>query len=405
MFDSDILMIDDSESFCETVIDLIQEERGWGIEYVLNGELALQRLSEKTYKVILLDLKMPGMSGLELLSKLIEKDMIAKNYIIVLTGEITIENAVNSLQFGARDFVQKPSIVEFPENFFKTIVKGFVWQDEAVINEKLKQEKKRAIEDSQLIVKSVGHDMSGSYYGSLMLRLQMLIKKISKIDEIIENNIRPILKDISDEDELYKLKEEIESIVVIAKNGIERGQGIIELMHFFKELGDKLKHLGNAISIEKKHEKVVNLNSLVHSAMHVFADSRALENPEVVIVEEYYQGELPILVSEEDLLRVFLNLIENAYKAMDSKGFLTLKTKKMENKAIAIVSDTGCGIPKDKIEKIWRPDFTNWKNATGTGLGLMICRKVIENSSATITVKSEVDVGTEFILEFDLAKE
>jgi len=405
MFDYDILMVDDSEAFCESVKDLIEDERDWSVKYISNGYTALEYLAKHSCKVMLLDLKMPGMSGLELLTRLNEAELIQNLYIIVLTGEITIENAVSSLQYGARDFVQKPSIVDFPDNFLKAIARGFRWQEERIVNDKLRLEKKKAIDDSQLIVKSVGHDMSGSYYGSLMLRLQMLIKKIGRINEIIENEIEPRLHKYNFEGNLNELKEQIDSIASLAKNGVERGNGVVELLHFFKELGEKLKHLGNAIAIERSHEKVINLNSVVHSSLHVFADSKLHENPEVEVVEEYDNHDLIIYASEEDLIRVFLNLIENSYKAMGSKGILKLKTAKEGRNAVAYVKDTGCGISEEKIDKIWRPDYTDWKNNSGTGLGLMICQKTVENSGGKISVNSTLGEGTEFRLEFELYKD
>ncbi|HDR04432.1 MAG TPA: hybrid sensor histidine kinase/response regulator [Candidatus Marinimicrobia bacterium] len=400
MFKGDVLIIDDSLSFCESVQDMIQDEEAWHVEFVTNGESGLKKLSEEEWRVVLLDLKMPGMSGLDVLSTLNEQNRIGRNYIIVLTGEITIENAVDSLQFGARDFIQKPAVVEFPEIFMERIKKGFCWQEERLINDKLRHEKQKAIEESQLIVKSVGHDMSGSYYGSLMLRLQTLRKKLQQTGQILDQNIIQQLFDPSRQNSPETFEEDIRRVQALIINAVERSDGIIELMKFFRELGEKLKHLGNAISIDRSHDQQIELSAILRSALHVFADSKIHENPQVRIEENYAADPLWIMASEEDLIRVFLNLLENAYKAMDGEGVLTLRTFVQNGEAIAEVSDTGCGIPEDKIDKIWRPDFTSWKNTTGTGLGLLICRKAVENSDGKITVASKEGQGTTFILTF-----
>lgn len=400
MFDGDVLIIDDSLSFCESVQDLITDEENWHVKYVTNGEDGLNMLTNSEWKVVLLDLKMPGMSGLDVLNALNKRDLIFRNFIIVLTGEITIENAVDSLQYGARDFIQKPAVVEYPEIFIERIKKGFLWQAERLINEELRYAKQKAIEESQLIVKSVGHDMSGSYYGSLMLRLQTLRKKLNQTKQLLSNDALPALYDLHSLDEITSIKESLEKVQALIQNAVERSDDIIELMKFFKELGEKLKHLGNAISMDRTHDQKVDLTAILRSAVHLFADSKAQENPEVHILEKYHSEPLNIMASEEDLIRVFLNLIENAYKALDGSGTLTLETKRHNGHAVAVVSDTGCGIPEDKIDKIWRPDFTSWKNTTGTGLGLLICRKAVENSDGKITVSSKVDEGTSFTLTF-----
>ncbi len=398
-----ILMIDDSLAFCESVIDLIEDEQeDWQVEYALGGIEGINLLMSNEYDVVLLDLKMPGMSGLEVLTNLDERKIIYRNYIIVLTGEITIENAVSSLQYGARDFVQKPLVAEFPEMFLKRIEKGYAWQAERSYNEELKKEKKKAILESQLIVKSIGHDMSGSYYGSVMLRLQMLRKKILKISTYIDDHLLDYIKDCPEAE--TDVKKAIKKINDLAKNAAHRSESIIELMGFFKELGEKLKHLGAAISIDDNRHKTVCLSSILQAAVSIFSDSMVTKLPNIKIVKKYAPQALPITASEEDLIRVFINLIENAYKAMAGTGTLYIKTLTKNNKAVAIIQDTGCGIPEEDLEKIWRPDFTRWAGQTGTGLGLLICRKAVENSGGIIKVESEVGQGTTFTLIFNMIK-
>lgn len=399
MFDNDLLIVDDSQAFCESIVDLLEDEN-WKVEYVLDGAEAIRRLESSEYRVVLLDLKMPGMSGIEVLNELNKRSLINRNYIIVLTGEITIENAVDSLQYGARDFIQKPAVVEFPDEFVKRIKRGFNWQSERLLNEELREERQKAIEESQLIVKSVGHDMSGSYYGSLMLRLQTLRRKINQLQEISSTRVNGLVNPETGDIKTEQLIEEVGKMHELVNESDERISGIIDLMKFFKELGEKLKHLGNAISIDKTHEKKVDLTQIIQSAIRVFAESKVHENPEVTVQEDFADEPLYISASEEDLLRVFLNLIENAYKAMEGKGTLTLRTRRKGDQAIAEVEDTGCGIPEDVIDKIWRPDYTRWKSTTGTGLGLLICRKAVENSGGTISVKSKENVGTTFTLSF-----
>ena len=353
MFDADVLLIDDNLAFCESVIDLVEIERDWSIEFVQDGEKALKLLESNSYKVVLLDLKMPGMSGLDVLKKLNDNELLHKNYIIVLTGEITIENAVYSLQYGARDFMQKPFLVEHPETFLRRVEKGYKWQERRLSLEALEQEKKQAIEESQLIIKSIGHDMSGSYYASLMLRLKTLQKKILQMSELIDNDIKIDLNKISACPVTEKMKKDIDKIESIVHTIKDRSDGIMELMYFFKELGISLKYLGQAISIDRSHDNIIDLNAIMKSAIRFLAESKVQENPEVEVIENYSNESLKILAPEESLLRVFLNLIENAFKAMDGKGTLTISTKKEDDYAVVFIEDTGCGIEENRLEFIW----------------------------------------------------
>ncbi|MDP8231379.1 MAG: response regulator [Candidatus Zophobacter franzmannii] len=400
MFIKDILIIDDSISFSESIKDLLEFEKpGWSIDKVHSGRDGIERLKKSEYKVILLDLKMPGMSGLEVLDKLATENLVKRNYIVILTGEITIENAVNTLKYGARDFIQKNTVVDDTDAFLLSISKGMEWQEERLQNEALLREKEQAIEESRLLVKSVGHDMSGSYYASLMLKLRMLKKRMNGISEIYNTQILP---NVSEENLSSDVMGAIAQIDLTIKDSLERSDSIIKLLNFFKELGENLKELGDAIGIPQRPKKLICLSEIMHIALHTFSESRMTEKPDVKVMEDYGLDELKIMATEEDLFRVFMNLIENAYKAMGNEGILKLQTWSENGFAYAAVQDSGCGITKENLANIWRPDFTDWRNGQGTGLGLVICRKAVENSGGEISVSSEVDNGTRFILKFTL---
>ena len=389
MFEKDILLIDDSLTFCESIQEIL-EDNDWTVEFNTDPVKGLDIVRNNEYKVILLDLKMPNISGLDFLRKLSDEDLIEKTYVIVLTGEITIENAVDSLRLGAKDFIQKHAVVEYTDMFFERILKGFKWQEARLENEKLAELRKQAVEESRLIVKSVGHDMSGSYYASLMLRLQMLNKQIEKTQKKVAKGI-----DDKEHIELDKISESLEK-------AMEKGKSIERLLSFFKELGEKLKYLGLAIDSENAHKKEININELLNDALYLFKDSAAGRNLSLFVEENYTEEDMKISGSMDDMVRLFVNLFENAAKAMDYKGTLTVSTEKQYDQVIIKVKDTGCGIPPEYVNKIWRPDYTKWEGQQGTGLGLMICKKVVENHQGEITVESEENKGTTFIIKLNL---
>lgn len=380
--ENSILIIDDSRHFAESIAELLSGEE-WPIDIALDGEAGLQKLSENAFDVVLLDLKMPNMSGLEFLQRLEEQGLSERNYVIVLTGEITIENAVDSLRLGARDFIQKPAVVEQPDLFYRSIEKGFQWQRQRIIHESLLQEKKKALEESRLIVKSVGHDISGSYYTSLMLRLRMVEKSFQKINELLQSP-DPLPPDI---------KQQVQNLT---RDGKTRLENIITLLDFIKELGNKLKHLGEAISMDGKNMHSIDLSGLAQKSIDLFAISRS----NLKIVTDFHPTPIPIMGSPEDLNRVFMNMIENALHAMPDGGTLTIRTYLKGNFAYIEFEDTGIGIPPEVQDRIWRPDYTNWSGESGTGLGLLICKKVVESHQGKIFLKSSPGEGTTFTIRF-----
>jgi PAS domain S-box-containing protein len=100
--------------------------------------------------------------------------------------------------------------------------------------------------------------------------------------------------------------------------------------------------------------------------------------------------------------QVFVNLISNAVQAMEGKGQLTLRTRHKGNTVTASIDDTGCGIPKELLNKIFDPFFTTKKSGKGTGLGLSIVYKIVSGYGGTITVESQEGKGTTFIVQFPI---
>ncbi len=105
MKDKSILVVDDEKNIRLTVSQAL-EVLGWGIDTAANGEEALAKLKEKGFGLILLDLKMPGMDGMEVLRQVSEIRPDIR--IIMITAYGTVESAVEAMKLGAADFIQKP---------------------------------------------------------------------------------------------------------------------------------------------------------------------------------------------------------------------------------------------------------------------------------------------------------
>ena len=107
--------------------------------------------------------------------------------------------------------------------------------------------------------------------------------------------------------------------------------------------------------------------------------------------------------------QVLYNLIDNAIKFSHSDSAITIETTEKNEKIFISVKDTGIGIPKDSIKKIWerfyKTDLSRGKDKKGTGLGLSIVKEIIQAHGENITCISTEGVGTEFIFTLPLAKE
>jgi two-component system, NtrC family, sensor kinase len=121
-------------------------------------------------------------------------------------------------------------------------------------------------------------------------------------------------------------------------------------------------------------------------------------------------GEIPeVICSVGELNQVFLNLIVNsAHAIVDSgkdagSGLVKIKTERLGEDVRITISDNGCGIPKDNLEKIFDPFFTTKEVGRGTGQGLAIARSiVVDKHAGRVDVASEVGVGTRFVISLPI---
>lgn len=100
----------------------------------------------------------------------------------------------------------------------------------------------------------------------------------------------------------------------------------------------------------------------------------------------------------KEIKQLILNLVRNGMEAMTGKGTLTLETQLAQDAVQMIVKDTGEGIPKEKLDKMFEPFYTT--KTKGTGLGLPLCLSIVERHKGRITVESEPGLGTTFIVSF-----
>jgi signal transduction histidine kinase len=122
----------------------------------------------------------------------------------------------------------------------------------------------------------------------------------------------------------------------------------------------------------------------------------------VTLDTEFVFGPLFIEADLFALNRVYRNLIMNSLQATPPRGRVVVRTLRERDRAIVEVVDTGCGIPKERLDTIFE-DFVTTKRR-GLGLGLAISKKIVEQLDGTITVASEVGVGTTFTLKFPLTQ-
>jgi signal transduction histidine kinase len=142
-----------------------------------------------------------------------------------------------------------------------------------------------------------------------------------------------------------------------------------------------------------EYAQIINLEALPTDPkiLVLNALARVKAPPNITVVDE--TSDKPILTVDSNRIeRVFEGIIKNAYDAMPDGGKLTVSCRKSFSKAVFDFQDTGSGMDQETLSKMWTPLFTT--KAKGMGLGLAICRRIVEAHGGSITAKSARGKGT-----------
>ncbi len=135
-----------------------------------------------------------------------------------------------------------------------------------------------------------------------------------------------------------------------------------------------------------------DLHGLIDRILRVLGDDP--ETGEVEVVRDFGEDVHIIQADGRQMEQVFLNLILNAIQVMNHKGRVTIATRTLGRQVVVTVSDTGPGIPSDRVAKVFEPFFTT--RAQGTGLGLAIVKKIVEAHGGRIEATSLPGSGARF---------
>ena len=145
---------------------------------------------------------------------------------------------------------------------------------------------------------------------------------------------------------------------------------------------------------------LVNVHPVIDSALKLIGYQGRLKQVEV---KKVHQGRPLIHGNEGELRQVIVALVINALDAMGNKGMLTIETGIKADNAYVKISDTGPGISREDLTKIFSPFFTTKAATGGTGLGLPIAQKIITSHQGSIQVASEQGQGATFTITLPLA--
>ena len=351
-----VLVIDDEESIRDSC-SLILAKDGFQPETAENGIIGLEKVRDVKPDIVLIDLKMPGISGMEVLDKIREHDPSIIS--IVITGYATIESAVEAMKKGAYDFLPKPFT---PDQLRIIIRRGSERRRLIQETEHLRKEKKLMEEN---FITMVSHQLK-SPLGTIAQYFEAILGgMVGKVEPRQEEML------VKARDRIEKLMELINDWLDMAR--MNRGQIV-----------DRLKPL--------------SLKEVLEDIVEFMRPSAQKANIQLDLVP--YSGSDIVQGDEETLKQAFSNLITNAIKYNNPNGTVKVFLEETEDSVAVNVEDTGIGIPEEHLsyifDQFYRIKKKGENKSGGTGLGLSIAKKIVEAHAGIIRVASQTGKGSTF---------
>jgi signal transduction histidine kinase len=358
-----ILLVDDEEDIRE-VLRLALADVGYDVRVAENGEEALTIFHQERPPVILTDIKMPGLDGIELLRKI--KIENPDTEVIMITGHGDMDLAIKSLKFEAADFITKPINVDILEIALNKV------QEKILIRKKLAEytenlealvREKAALQDHLaslgLMIGSISHSLKGLLTG-LDAGIYLLESGLSTKDKAQTREGWETVKQM-----VGRIKKTILDILFYAKDRGLKFQKV-GILDFAVEVAAVIENAAahQQINFEKKFE----------------------------VTDEEFE------VDAETLQSAIINMLENALDACQQDNAkdhhqIDFGVRLQQNTVVFQIEDNGSGMDDETQSKMFSLFFSE-KGEGGTGLGLFIAKRVIQKHCGDILVDSTPGSGT-----------
>jgi len=361
-----LLLVDDEDGF-RTAIARRLGKRGFVPVQTSTGEACLAILSREPMDVVVLDVKMPGMSGIDTLKAI--KLRHEKIQVILLTGNVAVSDGVEGIKSGAYDYLTKPVEIDHLENKIKQAFEIIQLEAEKQKDRDYREQLEKKMIDTERLA-SLGTLSTG------------IAHEINNPLAII-NEAAGFMKQIISAPEMSRFSQ---------KNALMMG---IEKIENSIKRASKITHqlLGHVKQQESQFLEV-NLKTLLYETFGLL--KREINDKQIHINWEIDPEKNSVWSDPYQLRQVFMNLLSNAVHALSENGSITLSTRETNGDILLEIRDNGIGIPRENLGKIFDPFFTTKSFDEGTGLGLFVVHKLIVNLNGKIDVSSTVGKGTSF---------
>lgn len=375
-----LLVVDDDEGMRETLADIFEME-GYRVDAVADAQAALDFAGLRFYHLALLDLKLPGVNGLDLLTQI--KGMSPDTVVMLITGHASVESSVDAINLGAEGYILKP--IDIPE------VKASIL---------------RALEKQRLVFQN----------RELMEELREMNKQLEAKNQELEEEIaerRSLQSQLVESEKMLAIYQLAAGVTHEIANPLTTVMGRVQLLlrdarklelpgsvvHSLEivqyEAGRTVQILDNLALYSRcstSSRRLCNLNVAVERTLSLFGHE--LDENNILLTLDLSPEVPELLLGESQLMRAFAAVIRNAAQAMPEGGELTIRSRRGTERVEVTFQDTGVGVPAEIQNRIFEPFFTTKEPGSGIGVGLSAAYKIIKDHGGRIELDSTEGEGT-----------
>jgi signal transduction histidine kinase len=401
--DRRILIVDDEEMLRALFSAHLSEH--YICDTASNYDEAMSLLARQTYCLVVTDLIMPGLGGIELMREIFAR--FPDTAVIIISGVNRSQRVLDALRLGASDYLIKPFDADALEMSVERALerrallraarhyKCDLERRNAELHEtnaRLERLQAQIVQSEKMaslgqLAAGVAHELNnpaGFIYGNM----QMLNDCVHSLERLLSfyEGVRLTPEDAA---EARTLKDEIDyqhtlgdlhAMVADCREGAERIHSVVQNLRTFSRL-------------DEAEFKKVDIHEGIESTLRLL--SRYFSSGDITLRREY--GSLPpVDCYAGQLNQVWMNLLVNAAQAIKGEGSVSVSTQSLGESVIVHIRDTGEGIAPDALPRIFDPFFTTKPVGEGTGLGLSVTYSIIERHGGTIEVESRPGEGTVF---------
>jgi signal transduction histidine kinase len=401
--DRRILIVDDDEPVRSVFASCLNTR--YSCVTAGDAQEALVRLASQPFALVIADIQMPGLSGIELLRRIMEH--FPDTAVIMASGIDRTQRVLDAVRLGAFDYLIKPCDMDVLElSVERALERRSLLRSARLYKQDLEKQngelarRKAELERLQAqivhsekmaslgqLAAGVAHELNNPanfIYGNMEILRECaasLERLLSFYDQTqlaapLAERADALKKEIDYQNTLADLR----SIIDDCHSGAERIRSIVQNLRLFSRL-------------DEAELKKVNLNEGIESTVRLL--SQYYGSGRLTLERDY--GELPLVdCYAGQLNQVWMNLLVNAAQATRGEGKVRVATRLENQMAVVSISDTGSGIAPEHLKKIFDPFFTTKRVGEGTGLGLSITYGIVKRHGGSIKVQSRPGSGATF---------